>query len=179
MQKHVFKNLTLDSPKNKQVKMSHYEDYPISSKRCLRVSTLNICWKGWCWSWSCNSLDTWCKEPAHWKRPWCWERLRGWGEGDNRKWDGWMASLTQWTWVWATSRRWWRTRKPCVLQSVGFQRVRHDLVTERQNNRLGSLRGFTNVDGEIKWISTLAPSNFKNFWGSQTIYEREGKLQVS
>ena len=45
------------------------------------------------------TLATWCKEPTHWKRPWCWERLRAGGEGSNRGWDGWMASSTQWTWV--------------------------------------------------------------------------------
>ena len=49
-----------------------------------------------------NTLATWCEEPTHWKRPWCWERLRALGEGDNRGWDGWMASPTQWTWVWAS-----------------------------------------------------------------------------
>ena len=54
---------------------------------------------------------------THWKRPWCWERLRAGGEGDDRGWDGWMASLTQWTWVWASSGRWWRTGKPGVLQA--------------------------------------------------------------
>ena len=53
----------------------------------------------------------WCKDPTHWKRRWCWEILKA-GEGDNRGWDGWMASLTQWTWVWAGSGRWWRTGKP-------------------------------------------------------------------
>ena len=58
-------------------------------------------------------------ELTHWKRPWCWERLKARGEGDNRGWDGWMASLTQWTWAWANSRRWWRTGKPGVLQSMG------------------------------------------------------------
>ena len=45
----------------------------------------------------------WCKEPTHWKRPWCWERLKAGGEGDDRGWDGWMASPTQWTWVWVDS----------------------------------------------------------------------------
>jgi len=49
---------------------------------------------------------------------------------DDRRWDGWMASLTQWTWVWASSGVWWWTRKPGVLQSMGLQRVRHDWVTE-------------------------------------------------
>ena len=55
---------------------------------------------------------------THWKRPWCWERLRAEGERDNRGWDGWMASLTQWTWVWASSESWWWTGRPGVLQSM-------------------------------------------------------------
>ena len=69
-------------------------------------------------------------ELTHWKRPWCWERLKAGGEGDNRGWDGWMASLTQWTWVWVNSRSWWWTGKTGTLQSMGSQRVRHDLATE-------------------------------------------------
>ena len=52
------------------------------------------------------------------------------GEGDNRGWDGWMASLTQWTWVWASSGRWGRTGKPSMLQSMEWQRVRHDWIAE-------------------------------------------------
>ena len=67
---------------------------------------------------------------THWKRPWCWERLKVGGEGDNRVWDGWMASLTQWTWVWVNSGSWWWTGRPGVLQSMGWQRVRHNWVTE-------------------------------------------------
>ena len=63
-----------------------------------RKSVLNVHWKDWCWSWNLNSLATWYKELTHFKRPW-WERLRAWGEGDDRGWDGWKASLTQWTWV--------------------------------------------------------------------------------
>ena len=70
-----------------------------------RKSVLNIHWKDWCWSWNSNTFATWCEELTHWKRPWCWERLKAWGEGDDRGWDGWMASSTQWTWVWANSRR--------------------------------------------------------------------------
>ena len=73
------------------------------SSRSLRKSTLNIHWMDWCWSWSSNTLATWCKELTHWKRPWCWEGLKAGGEGDYRGWDGWMVSLTQWTWVWANS----------------------------------------------------------------------------
>ena len=53
-----------------------------------------------------NTLATWWEELTHWKRPWCWDRLKAGGEGDDRGWDGWMASPTRWTWVWAVSRRW-------------------------------------------------------------------------
>ena len=70
------------------------------------------------------------------KRPWCRERLKAGGEGGDRGWDGWMASLTQWTWVWASSGRLWRTGKPGVLQSMGSQRVRHYWATE-QTTRQG------------------------------------------
>ena len=72
------------------------------------------------WSWNSNSLATWCEELTHWKRPWCWERLKAGGEGDDRGWGGWMASPTRWTWVWASSRSRWWTGKPGVLQSMGL-----------------------------------------------------------
>ena len=87
---------------------------------------LNINLKDCCWSWSSNTLATCWEELTHWKRPWCWERLKVGGEGDDRGWDGWMASLTQWTRVWASPRRWWRTGKPGMLQSMGLKRVGHD-----------------------------------------------------
>ena len=57
-------------------------------------------WKDWCWSWNSNTLATWCEGMIHLERPWCWERLKAGGEGDDREWDGWMASPTQRTWVW-------------------------------------------------------------------------------
>ena len=60
--------------------------------------------KDWCWSWNSNTLATWCEELTHWRSPWCWERLRA-GEEDDKGWDGWMASPTQWTWVWVNSER--------------------------------------------------------------------------
>ena len=63
-------------------------------------------------------LVTWCEVLTHWKRPWCWERLRAWGEGDDRGWDGGMASLIQWTWVWVGSGRWWRTGRRAVVHGV-------------------------------------------------------------
>ena len=73
------------------------------TSQSLRKSTLNIHWKDWGWSWSSNTLTTWCEELTYWKGPWCWERLRTEGEGDDRGWDSWTASLTQWTWVWVSS----------------------------------------------------------------------------
>ena len=87
-------------------------------------------WKDWCWSWNSNTLATWCKELTHWKRPWCWERLRVGGEGYHRGGEGWMLSPTQWTWVWVDYESWWWTGRPGMLQFMESQRVRHDWATE-------------------------------------------------
>ena len=62
--------------------------------------------------------------------PWCWERLKMGEEGDDRGWDGWMASLTRWTWVWASSETWWWTGRPGMQLTMGSQRVGHGWVTE-------------------------------------------------
>ena len=62
--------------------------------------------KDWCWIWNSDTLATWCKELTHWKRSWCWERLKAGGERGDRGWDGWMASPTRWTWVWVNSGSW-------------------------------------------------------------------------
>ena len=70
------------------------------------------------------------KELTHWKRPWCWERFKAGVERDNRGWNGWMASLTQWIWVWASSKSWWWAGKPGMLQSMGSRRVGHDWEIE-------------------------------------------------
>ena len=75
-------------------------------------------------------LATWFKELTHGKTPWCWERMKVGGEGDNRGWDGWMASLTQWTWVWVDASSWWWTWRPGLLQFMRLQRVGHDWATE-------------------------------------------------
>ena len=64
------------------------------------------------------------------ERLWCWEGLGAGGEGDDRGWDGWMASLARWTWVWVNSGRWWYTGRPSMLWFMGSQRVRHDWATE-------------------------------------------------
>ena len=91
---------------------------------------LGFLWREWCWSWNSSTLATSCEELTHWKRLWCWEGLGARGEGDDRGWDGWMASLTRWTWVWVNSRSWWLTGRPGVLQFMGSQRVGHDWATE-------------------------------------------------
>ena len=103
---------------------------PWTARRSNQETNLTIHWKDSCRSWSSNTLATWCEELTHWKRPRCWERLKAGGEGDDGGWDGWMASPTRWTWVWVTSRSWWWTGKPGVLQSMGLQRVGHDWVTD-------------------------------------------------
>ena len=95
-----------------------------------RRSALGFLWKDWCWSWSSNTLATSWEELTHWKRLWCWEGLGAGGEGDDRGWDGWMASLTRWTWIWVNSGRWWWIGRPGMLQFMGWQRVGHDWATE-------------------------------------------------
>ena len=112
----------LDSPLDcKEIK-------PVSSRK----SVLNIHWKDWCWI--SNTLYTWWEEPTHWKRPWCSERLKVEGEGDDRGWEGWRTSPTRWTWIWTSSRSWWRSGKVAVLQSMGLQKVIHDWVTTGTEN---------------------------------------------
>ena len=140
------------------VVMYRCECWTIKKAECWRIDAFEL----WCWrrllkpSWTSRrsnqailkeisleySLEgsmlrlklqyfaTWCKGLTHWKRPWCWERLKA-GEGDGRV-DGWMASPTQWTLVWASFGCWWRTGKPGVLQCMGSQRVRPDWATEQQ-----------------------------------------------
>ena len=101
-----------------------------SNQSILKRSVLDVHWKDWHWSWNSNTSATWCQELTHLIRPWCWERLRAGGEGDDRGWDGWMASLTEWTWVGVDSGSCWWAWKPGMLQSMGSQRVGHDWVTK-------------------------------------------------
>ena len=77
-----------------------------------------------------STLATSCEELTHWKRLWCWEGLGAGGKGDDRGWDGWRASPTQWMWVWMNSGRWWWTGRPGVLRFMGSQRVGHEWATE-------------------------------------------------
>ena len=116
-----------------------------------RRSALGFLWKEWCWRWNSSTLATSCEELTHWKRLWCWEGFGAGGEGDDRGWDGWMASLTPWTWVWVNSRSWWWTERPGVLRFMGLQRVGHDWTTE------------------LNWTEEL---NYKICW---QFWKREGR----
>ena len=125
------------------------------SRKNMRKSTKNILLI------ISSTLATWWEELAHWERPWCWERLKVGGEGDDKGWDVWMASLTQRTWIWASSGRWWRTGKPGELQSMGSQRVRHDLATEQPQH-------WTSYELLIKWAMSLSSQNVASFlWKRQ------------
>ena len=109
-----------------------------SNQSILRKSTLNTHWKDWCWSWSSSTLAIWYEELTHWKRPWCWARLRTGGEGDDRGWDGWMASLTQWTWVWASSGMMVKDREAWSCSPWGHKESH---VAEWLNNKVEDERG--------------------------------------
>ena len=104
-------------------------------RRLLRVpwtarrSALEFLWREWCWSWNSSTLASSCEELTHWKRLWCWEGLGAGGEGDDRGWDGWMASLTWWMWVWVNSGVGDGQGGLVCCNSRG-RRVRHDWATE-------------------------------------------------
>ena len=81
-------------------------------------------------NWHFSNDTCWYEGLTPLKRPWCWETLRAGGEEDDRGWDGWMASLTRWTWVWVDSKSWWWTGRSGMLRFMGSQRVGHDWATE-------------------------------------------------
>ena len=105
-----------------------------SKKSILKEINPGCSWNNWCWSWNSSTLAIWWEELTHLKRPWCWEGLKVGGEGDDRRWDGWISSLTQWIWVWVKSEPWWWTGRPGMPQSMGSQRVRHDWATEQTDS---------------------------------------------
>ena len=101
-----------------------------SNQSTLKEISPEYALEGLILSWNSSTLAIWCEELTHWKRPWCWERLKAGGEGHDRGRNGWVASSTPWTWVWVNSGSWWWTGKPGVLQSMGSQKVRHDWATQ-------------------------------------------------
>ena len=130
-----------------------------------------------------------CEELTHWKRLWCWEGLGAGGEGDDRGWDGWMASLTWWMWVSVNSRSWWWTGKPAMLRFMGSQRVGHDWATEPNclwecskfssfwNQFYGNVPGKNNSSPEMlivskmltRWFSVRIISPPRNSWQRQVV----------
>ena len=121
------------------------------------MCSTTIHWKDWCWSWNFNTLATWFKGLTHWKRPWCWEWLKARGEGDGRRQDDWMASPTQWTWVWVNSRSWWWTGEPGVLQSMGSQRVGQDWATELNWTTIVDINKYRHCKkrSQFKWLKKM------------------------
>ena len=95
-----------------------------------RRSALGFLWREWCWSWNSSTLSTSCEELTHWKRLWCWERSGAGGEGDDRGWDGWMASLTSWTWFWVNSGSFCDGQGGLACCDSWGRRVEHDWGTE-------------------------------------------------
>ena len=126
------------------------ESWTVKKAECRRTDAFEL----WCWRrllrvpWTARTQpvhsegdqpwdffgrnDAKAETPVLWppKRLWCWEGLGARGEGDDRGWDGWMVSLTRWTWVSVNSRSWWWTGRPGVLRFMGSQRVGHDWATE-------------------------------------------------
>ena len=136
---------TLESP------LDCKEIQPVSPKGNQLWIVLH--WKDWCWS--SNMLVTSGEERTHWKRPWCWEKLKT-GGGDNRGQDGWMVPPTQWTWVWASSGGWWKTGKPGMLQSMGSQRDRHDWATKQRAEHVSSSQPSSHTDPKLA-LSSVHP----------------------
>ena len=129
-----------------------------------RKSVLGVHWKDWCWKWNSNILATWCEELTHLKRLWYWEGLGAGGEGDDRGWDGWMASPTQWTWVWVDSGRWWWTGKPGVVQFMGSQSVGHNWATEL---------GWTELTATHVWKIPFLDSHPASSLGKKCPFDKE------
>ena len=112
-----------------------------SNQSILKEISPEYSLKDWCWSWCSSTLAIWCEELTHWKRPWSWERLKAGGEGDDRGRDGWMASLTWWTWVWASSGSWWWTEEAWCCSPRGHKEsdTTEPLNWTDRNGRLKSL----------------------------------------
>ena len=97
-----------------------------SNQSILKEISPGCLLEGMMLNWNSNILATWHKELTQLKRPLCWERLKAGREGDDRGWDGWTASPTQWAWVWVDSGSWWWTERPGMLQFMRLQRVGHN-----------------------------------------------------
>ena len=117
------------------------------------------------------------------EKPWCWEGFGAGGEGDDRGWDGWMASLTRWTWVWVSCRSWWWTGTPDVLWFVVSQRVGHDWAIELNWTELNTpqteavpsqkVRERSEIQSDYKCMGWLI--SYTNKWGLFQLFQRRGR----
>ena len=123
-----------------------------SNQFILKEISPECSWRDWCWSWNSNTLVTWCKELTHFKRPWHWERLKAGREREDRGWDGWMVSPTQWTWIWVNSWSWWWTERPGMLWSKGHKEFD---TTKRLNcielSRSWFVLSCSNIRNQVSW----------------------------
>ena len=143
----------------------------------------------WCWSWNSNTLATWCRELTPWKRPWCWERLKMGEEGDDRGWDGWMVSLTQWPWICVSSRNLWRKGKRACCSPWDCKELD---TTELLNWGSGKSFGIELLYvfiqpaghdlGPITWsfliLSLFLCEMLDGFWGGNEIYENRSWFSI-
>ena len=123
-------------------------------------------------------MVTSCEELTHWKRLWCWEGLGAGGEGDDRGWDGWMASPTRWTWIWVNSRGWWWTGRPGVLQFMGLQRVGHDWETELNWTLCFLLQSYAPETSSPQSSKTQILPCYFSLWNSWVFFHHH-KIQAS
>ena len=120
-----------------------------------------------------NTLAIWCEELTHWKDSQYQEDEKAGGEGDNRGWDGWMASPTQWTWAWVNFGNWWWTGKPGVLQSMGSLRVGHDWRLNWTELNRDGLNNRVDRGEDITLRNKFIQGSAKNIhWKLQNIAER-------
>ena len=142
-----------DQPRQHIKKQRHYFANKGSSDQGYGFSCGHV------WLWELDCEESWAL------KNWCWEGLRAGGEGDDRGRDGWMASLTQWAWVWAGSRSWWWTEKPGMLQSMGSQIARHDWVTELNCSVVGSIKVSTGKTLILVHVTNInAHVNLYHYW---------------
>ena len=107
-----------------------------------------------CWNWSSNTLATWCQELTHWKRSWCWERLKAKEEGSSRGWDSEIVLPTKWTWIWANSGRYGKGHGSLVCFSLWGQRESYwtTTITREQNRDIGWQLDATIRLHPMKWL---------------------------
>ena len=123
-----------------------------SNQSILKEISPGVHWKEWCWNWNSSTLATWCEDLTHLKRPWCLERLKAGGEGENRGWDSWMASPTRWTWVWVNPGSWWWTGRPGMLWFMGSQRVGYVWVNKLNWTELQGIFHTQGSNWHLLWL---------------------------